>query len=308
MIRPSALQLARDCRYSAELGERFPESSEAAEDGTDLHAQVRSILEGKLKTDCAGERAIIVSGAMLSRLSDADVVSHETKVSIADPDTDETIIEGTADCVAEKGGIVTIYDYKFGRLANVPHPDDNWQMKAYGAAVAIARGMQGFIPVIVGEEDGVAVFIQGKFVSNVSEIIDEIRTVNARQSSPILGQHCSRCYRTKYCHAYQAQTKAALVIVDNASEVALDDETVALLSQRIDQVEDALKAAKAIRRDYIARGGRVVVDGKVAKLTTQQGRESANVAALKADGLEIYVKRGEPFEKITWVKPKLSGA
>ena len=302
MIRPSSLQLARDCRYSAELGEKYPETSDAAEDGTGLHAEVLDLVMNR--KEGGSPRARIVADFVNSEKKEGDTFGCELPAFLRDPDTDDVITMGTSDCAIASDGVVKVIDYKFGRIENVPHPNDNWQLKAYGAALAINYSASGFIPIIVGERDGQAIVIRGDLVTNVSEIIDEIRTVNARQSAPKLGEHCSRCYRSKYCHAYQAQTKEALVIVDHAGDIGLDDDFASVLSQRIDQVEAALKAAKAIRRDYIARGGRVVVDGKLAKLTMQAGRESANVAALKADGLEQYVKRGEPFEKITWVKDK----
>ena len=47
-------------------------------------------------------------------------------------------------------------------------------------------------------------------------------------------------------------------------------------------------------------GGECIVDGKRMVLGFCEGKETPDLAALKADGLTQYIKKGDSYETLHW--------
>jgi hypothetical protein len=82
----------------------------------------------------------------------------------------------------------------------------------------------------------------------------------------------------------------------------LTPQTAATLASLIDRAEDWIKVAKATFKEYVRGGGECVVNGKRASISECAGRATADVEALRADGMDKYIKQGASYDRITWRK------
>lgn len=296
MIRPSLLNWAELCGYVAQLAERYPEEGDAAEDGKAIHDAIKKSLLGGGIADAPEVRAAV---RWLCDNFPADEHRVEEKVALID-DLD-TITEGTPDVVSIGDCVTTVIDWKTGRMENVPDVDQNLQLIAYGLAACDGRPFRCVLVFLDGDK-ATDRFSRVFEPSEHTALLARVKAAASREPVPHPGDHCQGCWQRQYCHAWQVKVTTALAGVAASPARELTTETAPALAERIKLAGDWLEAAKAVLKDYVRGGGKCVVNGKQAYLQQRQGRASADVKALEADGLIQYVKQGEPYEQIGWRK------
>lgn len=295
--RPSTLTMAEKCGMAAHLAEKFPETSDPAERGSGVHLEIAI---GKPQSPEAK-----AAWAWLSRRHPGADVQHERRVQLADPETGEVLTEGTADVVVHIDDVAVVYDWKTGMRDNVAPAGSNLQLLTYGVAVALADGANAFRVA--------AVFLDGDSEPHVDEsplftqaewwpLLESIKAAASKPVEAKPGEHCRDCYQRRVCPSYQERTKLALTLVAKPNDIALTDATAAEMILRVKQVREAADLAEEMVRAHVSGGGRVEAAGKVYLPTNCNGRETADVAALKRDGLEKYVKRGNGYQTWKWVR------
>lgn len=298
--------MADKCGYASALAEKYPEVSEAADASKEWHREIAMAICG-LEDPKSDEAKAAV--AWVEANCKGMTLHAERKVQVIDPETLEVITEGTPDLVAvpvpEQPGPLLIVDWKkpgqmFAGL--VESPDDNLQLIAYG--LSTKRPFRCVLVPLDKHEDGGALWGRVFEPSEHWGLLERVKRAATREQVPQPGQHCSSCYQSLYCHAYQARLRTALALVPPKGDEVLDDARAADLSQMIDMAEEWIKAAKLVRNNYVRAGGTVIVDGKQLTLPLRDGRESADLSALKAAGLTKYIKVGKPYEHPTWRKVK----
>lgn len=294
MIRPSALQMAEHCGLSAQLGEQFPEQSDAAARGTAIHAEIAA------RAPVTGEAAAAV--AALDGVTGK--VELEVAVELHDPETGELITAGTADVVIDDGTTVTIWDWKTGRPEFVTEAAGNMQLHSYALAVALQRGRDAYaVRAVFLDSDGAhpseASAVAG---AEMWTMLNRIKAAAARPAVATPGEHCARCWSRVHCHAWRdrVSTSLALIHASASSDLQLTDETATALALRLADVKKAAEAAEDMVKAHVRAGGRVEHDGKVYAPTQVAGRKTADVKALEAAGLHEYMKQGAGYEIWKW--------
>lgn len=306
MIRPSALAVAEKCAYSADLAERFPETSEAAERGSSVDGQNSDTLKRGVPATDKDAKACL---AALAALELPGQVLVQEKVALVDPETGAVLTEGTPDVQVVGVDAVATVDWKkreqyfAGYLAE---PDDNLQLHAYSIARGLERGARSYQNFLVLFGDGEAEVLRSR-VYHQSEwwpFIERIRAIQDKERIPAPGPHCQNCWQRWLCGSYRERAKLALTLLPQTTELgaALTDEQAAELVQRAEQVKAAAGLALDMVKAHLRAGGKVEAGGKRYVATVMPGRRTADVDALERDGLVQYLRKGAGFERWTWRK------
>lgn len=313
MIRPSSLGLAEKCSHFVDLAEKYPETSEAAERGNVVDEEISAALSGKAPPSDADAIACTnLFGGEILPPNNAAVSLHE-KVILYDPDTGETLTEGTPDVQILYGRLVITVDWKkreqyySGYLSD---PDDNLQLHSYSLAKAFAAGATSYQNIIVIFGDGKAEAVEGRVfvIHEWNPILDRIRKVQAKERTPSPGAHCANCWQRWVCGSYRERAKLGLTLLgDGTISGPLSDEQAALLVERATAVKQAAELALDLAKAHQRGGGHIVKDGKQYVPTVCQGRETGNVEMLRADGLTKYIKKGASFDRWGWRRISVHG-
>jgi hypothetical protein len=306
VIRPSLLNRSELCGLAPVLSEQHPEEVPAGWHGQDVHTEIARCLHTDDEPILPQAKAAIdwLHDTYDTRLA---VMRIEKQCLLADPVTMDVITEGTPDLVLQFGdGTTVVIDWKTGNPDNVREVDDNLQLIAYGLAVS-----QG------GPFQCVLVFLDGLKATAMhgttwqphqhAGLLERIKAAAKRDPVPSVGDWCPDCYVRHYCPAYQARISTALAPVSQGgAPVALDDGSAATLAGMVAMVDGEhgwLKAAKTALKEHVKRGGSVVRNGKKMTLVMANGKTTGDVEALRAAGLDKYIKTGSPYETTKWVKP-----
>ncbi len=302
MIRPSALNLAERCGLGPALAAQYPEVSEAADRGRDIHDQIArgfGRAEGApyYEPDHEGARAAV---GLLGTWPGAVGADVEVEVVLRDEDGTE-ITHGTADAVLDCGadGLVVL-DWKTGAPDKVPPATDNLQLAAYAIAAGLTREADAvsWAPVFVGDADVRVGALCSAWRADWPTWIARIKAAASRPAEATRGPWCeTACYMRHHCPTWRAHIETALAPL---GETALTDASALALVDRIALAEKWVAVAKEAARGFVRAGGAVERDGKVWGPSETKGRETADVAALDADGLGRYIKTGEPGERWGW--------
>lgn len=299
MIRPSALQMAERCTESAYLSAEHPEDNEYARKGRAVHEGIHACWN-KLGWSDGGDtqlRDMVVSGIrVLIGLKDAGhTIRTEAPLELLDDDG-TVLTRGTADVVADNGEEFIVLDWKTGRSENVESPDENLQLAAY----ALASHADRWGLVFLAESEEIH-WSQPIGPSARAKWMDRIRAIQKDQRAATPGDHCSKCYVRHHCATYRGLVSTAMSLLPNSpKDIVLNDETVSALAARAKIVEKALKIADDLVDQYVARGGRVIVGDKQLGIIEKAGRETADLAALRRDGLNQYIRAGKPYPSRVW--------
>jgi hypothetical protein len=82
----------------------------------------------------------------------------------------------------------------------------------------------------------------------------------------------------------------------------ITNETAGPLALRIRAIKKACELADEQIKAFARNGGHVAANGKEYVAGSCDGRETADVSALKADGLTKYIRQGNPYETWRWRK------
>lgn len=301
MIRPSLLQRAEVCGLVPVLAEKYPETGDAADRGSEIHREIQRAWN-------AGEESRVPEAKAALEWLGLNAVGQlrfEEKVELIDTDSMETITEGTPDVVAspDTDGTTLVIDWKTGRAENVTEPDDNLQLIAYGLAACDG----GPFRCVLAFLDGDKVDARWSRIFDTAEhpaLLARVKAAATRDPSAHPGEHCGSCWQRRYCHAWQAREGQALALIEADRSLAVTDENAGQIMARAKAVKEAADAAEAIVKAHVRNGGRCIVDGKELSISTCKGRESADVAAIKAAGLVQYLKQGADYERASWRKVK----
>jgi len=303
MIRPSMLTRAEKCGYAPVLAEQYPEQGDAAERGTAIHAEIANyLIHGLIHGDQRVSPESIAATEWLD-LETTGQIAVEKHVSLVDIISMETITEGTPDVIVTNSNEVVVVDWKTGRSENVADVDDNLQLIAYGLATCNGAPFRCVLVFLDGDKDD-ARWSRTFEPAEHAALLARVKAAATREPIPHPGEHCGSCYQRRYCHAWQArETQALAVVAPGAVEVTTENASkLAEMIGMVDGDNGWLATAKTALYAFIRSGGEVVKNGKRASFAMVAGKESADLSALKADGLTKYVKQGKPFERLTWKK------
>jgi hypothetical protein len=304
-VRASALPMMLKCGHARVLGEKFPETSEAAQDGTATHLEIADDLRGiKPAVSKEAKRAVEFVRSIAPANLDG-IMLVEIPVSL-DVD-DDTRVTGHPDCIVILDDCIHIFDWKRSRFGRTLPPDENPQLITYGLAAAEGANKPFQVHIVFGDEEdetGSSIPRSSRVfeVAEHAELARLILQISTKDEAPCFGDHCGFCYTRHHCEAYRARVSTALSTFIPGGSVSME---MSEMSNMIALAEDWLKAAKQVRLDFVRSGGVVVRDGKRMHIATCKGRKSIDVEKLRADGLEEkYTKDGNPYETTTWRKVK----
>ncbi len=304
--RSSGLQLAEFCTMSAELAARHPNTSPAARKGTDRHSDVANWLTiGTLPTSPEGKA-----------LAESDWippagVEAEVRATLHDPEGGDVLTEGTADCVWVEDGVLHVVDWKTGQIENVEEAASNLQIAAYGAAIALARGLEAYRAGLCFLRAEGPIWDWAPVVRG-AEMWGPINRIAAIARKPVAattGPHCaSMCYARAHCAAFllPADPVARDLALVPTTEVGLaTPEKVAGVSLAAAALEEMAERAKAWVRAQVEAQGPIRVGDRELALTEVAGRKSVSVKDVEAAGHPELVKVGANTQRLAWrnVKP-----
>lgn len=307
MIRPSSLQIAQYCGLAPRLAEQYPESSEAAEHGDEIHRQIASALTSGTVPFDPGARAAV---EWARNEHPHGIIGVETRVRLDDPESGDLITEGTPDFVAtvdfsgETG--IHVVDWKTGRPEFVVQAHDNLQLHAYALAICLAQGYSQYVVQIGHVVDGRFWLSHSDHISGPEmwTMLDRIKAAASRDAEAVVGPHCQRCYQQKHCPAfllpaYEGETALAPVTQPGG----ITRENAPRLLQAVEAMETALEVAKERLKGYAREHGPIVSgDSQWGPIMVNGRRSGATVKELEAAGLAHLIKPGRPIERFEWRK------
>jgi hypothetical protein len=238
------------------------------------------------------------------------IVSVGEPLDLVDQTTGEVLVSGRPGAVLVDPCMVVAW--KNADAFDDSEPEDDLGLVAMGLAASMASGGQPFrvaTLAIRGRETfprRSPEFAPDKHAA----LLARIKAAVGRPRVACPGAWCGACRQNVHCDAWLARAKVALAalpssgdaVTAEAIQLELTNENSGEFSERIAILEKVVDLAKDLRKSFVRNGGTCRVNGKVYRSSLSKGRESADVQALKADGLSKYIKTGQPFETFRWVK------
>ena len=236
------------------------------------------------------------------------IVSVGTEVDLVDQVTGEILVTGRPGAVIADPNMVVVW--RNADAFDESEPEDDLGNLAMGLAVFAGKPFR-LATVALRELE--------TFPRRSSEIapdthaskLERIRAAVGRPRVACPGDWCGACRQNVYCPAWKARAEVSIgaflgdlhpVEGDAVTALEITNENAGALADRIKMVEKLAELAKDQLKSFVRNGGTCRMNGKVYKSSLSKGRETADVAALKADGLTKYIKVGQPFETFRWVK------
>lgn len=319
IIGASELSQAEKCGLAHALHIQYPEESgPAAKLGTAFHA-MRSgssswsdgLTAAEIKlcmtwneqvSERFGQLISVKSGELVKEYS----VGLDANGNYCDYNSLDAVTGGTVDAAWESGDLCTVIDYKTGER----YPE-GWELQLAVYGLALAHKWKCHIMrlgIYLCREDR---WIWTEDIPLDSEQAGTLygRIMDAAKAQPVakIGSHCGECWQRQHCPArllpaYSGVT--ALVPFIEANGLCLTN--LGQAYQLVGAMSDIVDRAKEQIRAFVyQQGGSVPLgDGKELVLTEVQGRESADLAAIKEAGLTQYIKRGSPYQTLKIRKVK----
>jgi hypothetical protein len=243
------------------------------------------------------------------------IVSVGESLDLVDQTTGEVLVSGRPGAVLIDPCMVV--SWRNADAFDESEPEDDLGLVAMGLAASMAAGGQPFRVATL------AIRCRETFPRRSPEftsdkhpaLLARIKAAVGRPRVACTGDWCGACKQSVYCPAWLARAKTALQVFDQETTTAVVDadgvpqlditnENSGALSVRLKMLEKAIDLAKDQLKSHVRRGGRVVVEGKEYVPGIRDGRTTADVEALKADGLTKYLKTGQPFEAFAWKKAR----
>jgi hypothetical protein len=303
-IRPSALTLAERCELAPALAAEFPHTNEAIERGNLVDSQVTEEIRGGAIAEDPDSRAIV---QWVKEHMGEGTVRVQEKVSLYDPDTGELLTEGTPDLAGtdlfQLGTlIVDMKKREQWYAANLPPPDESLQLLAYGLAVMLTQGTPEFqaCALLFGDGEVEPLWSRTYTVVEARPILNRIRAIAARERARgdtrplgVSGPHCTACFQRKRCRHWLPPEGATTLAPYAAAGITRANAQKAYLLYK--QLDDAKTILRSMLEDHVAAEGPIPVgEDKQWGPITWPARESVDLRALKADGLDKYIRRGQP--------------
>lgn len=323
MVRPSSLSLAEKCALSSVLSARYPEDNANIQRGLFVEQQVYRALE-------AGTTPMDADAADCVRWLRAhvDVTEYQKEVELWEYETAaqraesiETLItKGTPDIVAEDTWtrdlvIVDLKKREQVQWGKVPDPDNNLQLHAYAIAHALRDGYERYRVCLLTFGDGRAEALWSGTYTSVEwrPFLERIKAICLRPHGTSgedppgrAGPHCTDCYPRIHCPHWALpahQGPSALAPFMEGGLTKANVERAYLAAKAVKEMgERALELVQAFR--LLHGPGSVMVGDKSWEPVQTSGRKTADVAALERDGLDRYVKQGQPYQQWRLVKSR----
>ena len=300
-VKAALISQLERCGLSASLAATHDETSASAE---------RSRL---IRTEVARAWAVQDRGS----LPEAEAAlawlrgEQQTEVHVGEPldlvdlETGEVLVSGRPGAVLAPSN--TVAAWKCGDPMGFGEPEDDLGLVAMGLA---AFGGRPFHTCYVSF-DGLQAFPRRSPVfesSTHAGLFARIKAAVGRPPVACPGDWCGACRQKWYCDAWKARAQVALMVLPKevttveGGEIHLDltNENAGEFAVRLDMLKDVRECGYELLKAFVRAGGRAVKDGKVMTLGQCEGRETADVKAIKAAGLTQYIKTGEPFEVPRW--------
>ena len=304
-IRAGLLSQIEKCGLAAALSAEHDETSESAERSRLIRTEVTRAFHVQ------DQGALPEAKAALAwlRAEPGHLLKVGEPVDLVDLDTGEVLVTGKPGAVLS-GPPNTVAAWKTGDPRNIGEPEDDFGLIAMGLACFGGLPFQTCYVAL----DGLEAFPRRSPVfepDSHAGLFARIKAAAERPPVACPGDWCGGCRQRWYCGAWRARAEVALMVLPKetgvdgpktAEEVKLEitNENAGALAVRIEMVKHAHDIAYEQLKAFVRSGGTCVKNGKVMVLGTTAGRETADVKALKADGLDKYVKKGDPFETPRW--------
>jgi len=295
-------QLER-CGLSAQLA---TEHAEASDDASGFRLTKIEIARAFAAND---QPTIPESDAALHWLAGepGKIVSVGETLDLIDQVTGEVLVTGRPGAVLADPCMVVAW--KNADAFDDSEPEDDLGLVAMGLAAANGHPFRVATLAIRGMETFARRSPEFSLDKHPA-LLARIKAAVGRPRIACPGAWCGACRQNVHCDAWLARAKVALAalpssedaVTAEAIQLELTNENSGEFSERIAILEKVVDLAKDLRKSFVRNGGTCRVNGKMYKPSLSKGRESADVATLKADGLTKYVKVGQPFETFRWVK------
>lgn len=319
-LRPSEAQQVELCAYSAVLrAKNTPTTSRAAAFGKAFAAYVSSDVEAIIETSVALSVAEVDEVATLGEhyletMPPPAGAMHEWAFALNrqgglvgwdDPDR---VTRGFIDHWWQEPGLYVVRDDKTGERP-VTHPADNLQLAPYLVAAGQVASF-GAKPVGEVANPKLGRLVRHEYQPGEVEALWErfLRAEAKTRVVPVLaepGGHCADCYERLRCDvrllpALRENITQEMEPFILGSGAGLTVATAAVALRTVQAMKDVAERADEHLRAWVLENGPIVDGTKEWGPSESQGRESADLKLLKADGLTKYIKRGAPYQTFRW--------
>jgi hypothetical protein len=304
-------QLER-CGLSAKLADEHVEISEDASGSRKTRREIARAYHAKDKAQLPEAHAALrwVCNSESGRL-----LNVGEAVDLIDPLTGEVLVTGKPGAVLAMPGLVIAW--KMGDQFDAPEPEDDLGLIAMALATLPGQAFRVAHVALNGDE----VFPRRSPVFEVdthAALFDRIKTAVSQPRVACPGDWCGSCRQNVHCYSWKARSAFAMTVFTKETGITgeeepkdleiptldITDENAGELALRIRAIEKACELASEQLKTYVRRGGRCVANGKEYTAGSCDGRKTADVKALEADGLTKYIKQGNPYEMWRWKKPQ----
>ena len=303
-VRAGLLQQLEKCGLSAALAADHDETSEPAERSRLIRTEVtRAWAKWAVQDQGTIPEAEAALAWLRSQLELCKAVARVGEpIDLVDMETGEVLVSGRPGAVLILPNLVVAW--RTGDPRGIGEPEDDLGLIAMGLACFGGQPFQTAYVAFQGPE----AFPRRSPVFELAShagLMARIKAAAGRPPVACPGDWCSACRVRFYCPAWKARTELALTVLPvEVKSLDITNENAPALWMRIKAVEEACDLAKDQLKSFVRAGGRLEVDGKEYYLGQSEGRETADVKALKAAGLMDYIKKGDPFERAGWRKIK----
>jgi hypothetical protein len=255
-------------------------------------------------------------------------VSFRLHYDDADKELEVAIRDDGESCEADDPRVMTVGHIDFAWLRRTPEYNvaliadikrsawtvatpNSLQLLTYGWAYSKRVGADGFIPGIWAATEGT--WTWGDYVSmHELDNLDlwwRIQHAATNHGPASIGPHCRNCFARLHCPEWSlpnSERSANALAVMQESSLGKEPSPEAMADAVLwaQSVKDVADRVLDNAKEYARRGNKITtLDGREFKVTMRQGRETADLKALKKDlGPEAqkYLRRGEPFPYPSW--------
>jgi hypothetical protein len=301
-VRAGLLQQLERCSLSAQLAAEHDETSESAERGRLIRTEVTRAWAVQDRGTIPEAQAALawLRGELAQRNQIHNLVGEP--VDLVDPETGEVLVSGRPGAVLFSPNLVVAW--KTGDPRGIGEPEDDLGLIAMGLAAFDGQPFQTCYVAF----DGLQAFPRRSPVfepESHAGLLARIKAAEGRPPVACPGDWCSECKVNLYCPAWRARADVAIMVLpkemrEGAEKLEITNQNSGALMQRIKDVEAAAKLARDLLKAHVRGGGECIVDGKRMVLGFCEGKETPDLAALKAAGLTQYIRKGDPYETSTW--------
>lgn len=321
--RMSSLPVVQYCGQAGKLNERYG-SGRAAVMSTYFHALCAgSIHTPQLKAKLTAEELEEV--ADWHKPGTIELYDGEVVLDYASADKELEVMltdDGEHTYSTDKAISIGHLDFAWGRkfrgqlvafVADIKKSEwtiaspNSLQLAAYGWAYASLIGADAYVPGVWAATEGK--YIWGDWVDlqdpDSLDVWLQIKHAALNNGEFATGPHCRNCFARLHCPEFLFPPNVdKLATFSEGHEPTPEELADAYLAAQA--MEDIAKRLKDNVKEYGRRGVEIrAADGRRLTYSQRNGKESADVKALKVDYPELadkYIKRGEPFLFPSWSK------